>query len=190
MAIKSLRVLAELTFPSATVRLWDGSGGPFMDANGVVWRAAVLTEEALDQVEMAINAEAFTISFTISGIDATTSAAIWADYISGEIVGSRVRICIQPCDERDQPNGDAEVKFTGTVDNLIFDDAAADDGIRSTITIEVTNRFSMRTLTSGSVLSDADQKARAAVLNPSGNPDKFAERIPGLIDKTLKWPNF
>lgn len=190
MAIKSLRILAEMVFPSATARLWDGSGGPFMDGDGNIWRPCVLTDEALDQVELAINAEAFTISLTLSGIDEALFSTIWEDYQNDEIIGSRVRLLIQGCDDYDQPAGDAQVKFTGTVDNIIFDQIATDTEATSSITVEITNRFSLRTLTSGVVLSDADQKARAAVLNPSAPPDNFCERIPGMVDKSIRWPNW
>ncbi|MEZ2132462.1 MULTISPECIES: hypothetical protein [unclassified Sinorhizobium] len=186
----SLRVLCQLDFPSKTVRLWDGSGGPFVDADGNIWRACVLTEDALDQVELAINAEAFTLSLKLSGIDQDASNTIWSDYQAGEIIGTRMRILIQELDDFDQPVGDAEVKFTGTIDDLIFDDVATADNIVSTVTVEVTNRFTLRTLTNGSVLSDVDQKAISKVINPSGTPDRFCERIPGLLDKTIAWPNW
>ncbi|WP_037421999.1 hypothetical protein [Sinorhizobium sp. CCBAU 05631] len=190
MAIKSLRILAQLDFPSKTVRLWDGSGGPFVDGDGNIWRSCVLTDSALDQIELAINAEAFTLPLTLSGIDQVVAATIWEDYQAGEIVGSRVRILIQDCDEYDQPVGTADVKFTGTIDNVLFDDAGSGDQILSTITVEVTNRFTLRTLTNGAVLSDVDQKARSALLNPSAPADRFCERLPELIDKTIRWPNW
>ncbi len=190
MAIASLRVLAEVDLPSDTVRFWDGSGGPFVDNDGEIWRACVLTEDALDQIEMAINAEAFTLSLVLSGIDEHTSNRIWEDYQAGTIKGSRFRILIQDCDEYEQPIGSPDVKFTGRIDNLVFSDAAGADGIRSTITVEVTNRFTLRTLTNGAVLSDVDQKARAKVLNPTAPLDRFAERVNTLREKTIRWPNW
>lgn len=190
MATKSLRVLCQVDLPSGPIRMWDGSGGPFLDSNGNIFRSCILTEDAIDTIEMAINAEAFTLSLVISGIDQKTSNSIWADYQAGTIKGSRMRIMIQKCDEFEQPVGAPQVKFTGKIDNLIFTDVANDQQIRSSITVEVTNRFTMRTLTSGAVLSDTDQKARSAVLNPGANPDRFAERVPMLRDKTIRWPNW
>lgn len=188
--IKSLRVLAQLDFPSKTIRLWDGSGGLFIDLDGNIWRPCVLTEAALDQIELAINAEAFTLALALSGIDQELSNVIWSDYQAGEVIGTRVRILIQDCDEFDQPVGSPDIKFTGTIDDIIFDDAAAADQILSTITVEITNRFTLRTLTNGAVLSDVDQKARSKVLNPSAPPDRFCERIPLQIDNTIRWPNW
>jgi hypothetical protein len=189
MAIVALRILAKLEFPSLVVRLWDGSGGPFVDGDGNIWRACVLTEEAFDQIEMAINAEAFTLSLSISGIDPVSYNAIWNDYLDGEIIGAKVTISIQELDRYDQPIGDPDVKFTGTIDNLTFDDVTTDDKIFSTINVEICNRLTLRTLTSGVVLSDVDQKARAKILNPGGTNDKFAERVTRLVDQTVKWPN-
>jgi hypothetical protein len=190
MAIKSLRVLCQVDLPSGPIRTWDGSGGPFVDGEGNRWRSCILTDEALDTIEMAINAEAFTLSLVIAGIDEKTSNSIWADYQAKTIKGSRMRILLQPLDEYEQPVGDPQVKFTGRIDNLVFADSASDEGIRSNITVEITNRFTMRTLTSGSVLSDTDQKARSAVLNPGATPDRFADRVSGLRDKTVRWPNW
>lgn len=190
MAITSLRVLCQVDLPSGIIRLWDGSGGPFVDDAGDIWRACILTEDALSQIEMAINAEAFTLALVLSGIDEQTSNQIWADYKAESIKGSRFRIYIQDCDEFEQPIGVPDVKFTGKIDNLIFSDAANASGIQSTVTVEVTNRFTLRTLTNGAVLSDVDQKARAKVLNPTAPLDRFAERVNTLRDKTIRWPNW
>ncbi len=186
----SLRILCQIDFPSQVVRLYHGSGGPFVDADGKIWRACVLTKDALDQVEMAINAEAFTLSLTLNGVDEAVSGVIWEDYQAGEIIGTRKRILLQELDDFEQPVGDPDVMFTGMIDNLIFDDAVSGDNVLSAITIEVTNRFTLRTLTNGAVLSDVDQRARSSILNPSASPDRFCERIPGLIDKTVVWPRW
>lgn len=188
MAISSLRVLIQADIPLGVLRWWDGSGGPFVDTAGHIWRSCILTEDALDTIEMAINAEAFTLSLVISGIDEDVSNRIWTDYQAGTIKGSRVRILIQDCDERDQPVGEPDVKGTYRIDNLIFNDQASDEEVRSTITVEMVNRFTLRTLTNGAVISDADQKARSKILNPSGTPDRSAERIPMLANQTINWP--
>lgn len=190
MPLTSLRILCDVDLPSGTIRFWDGSSGPFLDTDGNIWRSCELTDDAIDIIEMAINAEAFTMALVLSGIDAKTSNSIYVDYEAGTIKGSRMRILIQKCDEYDQPFGDPQIKFTGRIDNLIFSDANTDDGIRSVITVEVTNRFTMRTLTSGAVLSDTDQKARSAILNPSAPADRFCERVPLMRDKTVRWPNW
>jgi len=188
--LASLRVLCQVDLPSGTLRFWDGSGGPFIDAEGEIYRACVLTEDALAQIEAAINAEAFTLSLVLSGVDGATSDAVWADYQDGNIVGSPFRIVLQKCDDFEQPVGPSIVKFTGTVSNLNFVDQAADTGVRSTIQVDIANRFTLRNVTSGAVLSDVDQRARAKILNPSAPDDRFCERIPGLKDRTIRWPNW
>jgi len=188
MAIKSIRILVLMTFPSKTMRLWDGAG-PYMDADGDIWVGSVLSE-GLDQIETAINGEAATLTLSVSGVAGEIADLAYEDMEDGEVIGAKVQILIQPCDEWDQPVGDAEVRFTGTIDNLLIDDAAAGENVVSAVSIEVTNRFNLRTLTSGAVLSDVDQRARSAVINPGAPADRFCERIPGLSDQTIVWPRF
>lgn len=190
MALKALRVLCQVDLPSGPLRMWDGSGGPFIDAAGNIYRSCVLTEDALSSIEMAINAEAYTLSLVLNALDEKTSNSIYSDYKAKTIKGSRFRIMIQKCDQFDQPIGDPQIKFTGKIDNLVWGDGVSGDEIRSNITIEITNRFTMRTLTSGAVLSDIDQKARSAILNPGAPPDRSLERVTGLRDKTIRWPNW
>ncbi len=190
MALKVLRVLCQVDLPSGPLRMWDGSGGPFLDSAGNLYRSCVLTDDALASIEMAINAEAYTLSLVINALDEKTSNSIYADYKAKTIKGSRFRIMIQKCDDWEQPIGDPKIKFTGKIDNLVWGDGVSGDEIRSNITIEIVNRFTMRTLTSGAVLSDVDQKARSAILNPGAPPDRFLERVTALRDKTIRWPNW
>lgn len=185
--ISSLRILLRMDFPSATVRLWDGSG-PYLDLDGNIWRCCVLAEGALDAIESAINAEASSIEIGLSGVDEEISNIAWQEYEEDQVIDSVIQILIQPCDARDQPVGDEEVVFTGLVDNLRFDEAASDDGVTASIIVECRNRFTLRSVTNGAVLSDVDQRARSAVLNPAAAADRFCERIPGLAEKTISWP--
>lgn len=187
MAVTALKVLVLMAFPNdVTVRLWDGSG-PYLDADGELWQGVRLNE-GLDQIESAMNGEAATLFLSVSGIDPEGANLAFEDLEAGHVIGGTVQLLIQPLDQWDQPVGDAEVRFTGTIDNMPMDDVAQDEGITSTITLEVTNRFNLRTLTSGAVLSDVDQRARSAILNPGAPADRFAERVPGLADKTIVWP--
>lgn len=190
--IASIRVLCEITWPvegSPKSRLWDG-GGPLVDLDGFVWKG-VRVLDGLDVIEHAMNGEAFTLNISLTGVEPDDADSVWGAYQADELIGAVMRIMIQPCDDYDQPIGDAEVRFTGRVDNVIFSEATEDKGGPvSTITLEVTNRFTLRRLTSGAVLSDPDQRARAAVLNPTGAPDRFAERVPLMQDKTIVWPRW
>jgi len=188
MAIKSIRILIRMGFPSKTIRLWDGAG-PYMDADGEIWSGCALNE-GLDQIESAMNAEAATLTLGLSGIDPRFTDLAYEDMDAGEVIGSKVQLLIQPCDQWDQPVGPAEVRFTGTIDNMPSDETVAGDQIVSSIALEITNRFDLRTLVNGAVLSDVDQRARSAILNPGAPSDRFAERIPGLIDKTIVWPRY
>ena len=189
--ISSLRILCELQFPSQTQRLWDGSA-PYVDLDGNLWRCCALSEGSIDQIEAAINGEAVTIQLAVSGIDQELSNLAWSSNEEEDVIGSVVRILTQQCDEYDNPiEGRApEVEFTGSIDNILFNDVAQEDGIASAVAIEVTNRFTLRTKTSGSVLSDVDQRARSARINPAAPIDRFCERVPSLAEKTVNWPSF
>lgn len=189
MAIASIRVLVRIDFPNGvTQRFWDGAG-PYLDPNGEIWLGMRLND-GLDQIESAMNGEASTLMLSVSGVDPDGANLAFEDLQAGNVIGGTVQLLIQPCDQWDQPDGDPEVRFTGRIDNMPMDDVAQSDGIISTISLEITNRFDLRTLVNGSVLSDVDQKARSALLNPGAAPDRFAERIPGLADKTIVWPRF
>lgn len=187
--VKSIRILVQFDWPTGAVsRLWDGAG-PFVDADGNVWRGCSLAE-GIDDLEMAINGEAAALNIALMGVGATNADAVWLSYTNDQIVGAVVRFMIQPCDYGDQPIGTREVVFTGRIDNVIFDDAVVGDRPTSTITAEVTNRFTLRRLENGGVLSDTDQRARSAAFNPDAAPDRFAERVPLLEDRTIAWPKW
>lgn len=189
MAITALRILALLEFPSTTIRFWDGAG-PYVDAAGELWRGATLTQ-GLDAIESAINAEAVTLTLALSGVDEVAMEMAFDDLEGGEVIGAKVTILLQPCDELDQPIGPAEVRFVGTIDNMPTEESAEEDTATRRILVEIVNRFTLRRLTSGSVLSDTDQKARSAKLVPPGTPaDRFCERVSGLADRSIWWPRF
>lgn len=174
---------------NTVTRLWDGSG-PYVDGNGDLWLGSALLT-GLDNVDLAINGEASTLNVELAGIPSEAADATWLSFTNDEMIGATFRLYIQPCNAVTlQPSGDPEVKFTGTLDNVLFQETASDEGVRSTLELEITNRFTLRRLSNGAVLSDTDQRARSAVLNPSGDPDQFCERVPGMADKTVVWPRW
>jgi hypothetical protein len=187
--IAAVRILCIMYFPSATARFWDGSG-PFLDDDGHLWRQGNLVGGGVDAIEQAINGEAFTLNLGISGLDRLTADLAWEDYQNDEIIGAKVQIMTVDLDKYDQPLGPPKVRFTGRIDDIMFDTAASSSQVTTTIQVSIINRFTLRTLTNGGVLSDIDQKARSAVLNPSAPLDRICERIPMLIDKTIVWPRW
>jgi hypothetical protein len=190
MAIKSLRILCDVELPEETIRVWDGSGGPFIDVDGNMYRPAQFTEDALQSIEAAINGEAYTLALSLISVSQSAADSIW-DYDEGSTVqGSPFIVKLQILDEDEQPDGDAIVVFTGEIDNLDVADESSSDGIKSVVNLEVTNRFTLRTVTNGAVLSDVDQRARSELLNPSAADDEFCKRVPLMRDKTVKWPNW
>lgn len=187
--VKSIRILVQIDWPlDPTIRLWDGAG-PFVDSDLNVWKGSTLPS-GLDEIEQAINGEAYTLNMTLMGVSSEIADAAYLHNDNDRIIGAVVQIMIQPCDVKDQPVGDREVMFTGRIDNVLIDDQVNNKRPTSSITVEVTNRFQMRRLVNGSVLSDADQRARSLAVNPSEPPDRFCERIPGLVDKTINWPRW
>lgn len=186
----SLKILVDIALPSETWRMWDGSGGAFIDDDGNIYRAAQFTDDALQNIEAAINGEAFTLSLSLINIDTTTGDAIWEYDENSSVIGSAVVIKIQELDDREDLVGDPVVKFTGTIDNMKVTDQAGEEGSQSVVTVDVVNAFTLRVLTNGAVLSDVDQKERSKKLNPSAPLDRFCERIPSLREKTVRWPNW
>jgi|GEM_PF-540089 len=190
----SLRILAEITLPDRILRLWDGSGGPLVDDDGNIYRAAQFTEDALQNVEAAINGEAFTLRLSLINIDAATGDEIWDYDETNSVAGSPVVIKIQEMDDWEQPLGIPDVKFTGTIDNLEVADQAMEDGSQSVVSIDVVNAFTLRVLTNGAVLSDVDQRERSRLLNHvawiEGRFDRFCERVSEMLSKTIRWPNW
>jgi hypothetical protein len=171
-------------------RLWLGAG-IYVDADGDLWRGAGLVDDSqLDDIEQAVNGNASALNVGLSGVSPQTAGLVWARYQDGNLIGSTLEIMIQPCDARHRPVGAARVVFGGNLDNVVFEDTAADDGVTSTVTAQVTNKFQVRNLTNGAVLSDPDQRARSAILNPGANPDRFAERTILMQTKSLVWPRF
>jgi hypothetical protein len=185
-----IRILCDVTLPDRVLRVWDGSGGVFIDDEGNVYKCAQFSEDALQQIEAAINGEAFTLSLSLIDLPSYAGDDVWEYDEANPVSGSPFVIKLQTVDEEQQPIGEPEVVFTGTIDNLSVADQASADGITSVVTVEVTNRFVLRNITNGAVLSDVDQRARAKILNPSAADDESCERVPILRDKTIRWPNW
>ncbi|NRP70615.1 hypothetical protein ILFOPFJJ_01496 [Ensifer psoraleae] len=190
MAIKSLRILCDVELPEETIRVWDGSGGTFVDGDGNFYRPAQFTEDALQSIEAAINGEAFTLALSLISVSQSAADSIWDYDEATSVQGSPFVVKLQILDADEQPDGDPIVVFTGEIDNLDVADESTADGIKSVVNLEVTNRFTLRTVTNGAVLSDVDQRARSALLNPSAADDEFCKRVPLMRDQTIKWPNW
>jgi hypothetical protein len=191
MSIKSLRILCDVMLPEATIRVWDGSGGPFIDGDGNMYRPAQFTEDALQSVEAAINGEAYTLALSLISVSQSVADSIWEYDEETSVQGSPFIVKLQILDEDEQPDGDPIIVFTGDIDNLdVVDEDSGNNSIRSMVNLEVTNRFTLRTVTNGAVLSDVDQRARSELLNPSAPDDEFCKRVPLMRDQTIKWPNW
>lgn len=191
MAIAGLRILLRADWRDAanTVTLLYQGSGPYIDPAGEVWLGAGLIA-GLDAIEQAVNGEAAGLGLILSGIPEETADGIWQSYQRGELIDAVVRIYAQNCDEEDQPVGPARVLYTARVDNMIFVDTVQARAALSQVTVVTVNKFSFRRQPNGAVLSDADQRARSAVLNPGAPSDRFAERVILMQNRTVYWPRF
>ncbi|QWY83308.1 hypothetical protein [Rhizobium phage RHph_X2_25] len=191
MPIKSLRILCDIELPEdEPIRIWDGSGGPFVDGEGNIYKPAQFTEDALQSIEAAINGEAYTLALSLVSVTQSAADSIWDYDEESSVQGSPFVLKLQFMDDDEQPDGDPIVVFSGEIDNLDVADESSADGIKSVVNLEVTNRFTLRTVTNGAVLSDVDQRARSELLNPSAADDEFCKRVPLMRDKTVRWPNW
>ncbi len=180
MTIRSLAILIELLFPDQTVRMVDGPDPVMID--GVVYRGAGMIA-GMDELERAINAEASSLELMMAGTDPTLGDLAWEAYMAGNVIDTEVRISVQPCDDYDMPTGTMRRKFTGRIDNFRWDTQSGEQGgTVEALVVEVVNRFDLRNLISGGTLTDADQQLRSP-------GDRFLERVPSLVDKTVDWPD-
>ncbi len=195
MERRSLKILVRLDFPAETVRLWAGSG-PYMDANGDIWRGGgELSAEALQTLQYAFAGELVTFEAWMAGTQDEFANIAYLETQGDDVVGAQYQVLTQVCDEYGQPtSANPVVRFTGEIVDVKFRDTVekTQNGNQNLyqVGIVVANRNNLRRLNSGSVLSDADQKARSAVLNPGANDDEFCERVPLMSDRTLNWPRF
>lgn len=193
MTVRSQRILVRFDWPDETVTRLVHGPGPLADLDGNIWHGCSLGED-LDLIEQALNGEAYTLNMTLANISPAQADLAWLSHTNDQILGAGVRLMIQRCDASDQPVGSPDIMFTGRIDNIVSDDVVEGEGddarTRSTITVEVTNRFTLRRRVDGSVLSDADQKSRSLLANPGENPDRFCDRVPLMLDKTITWPRW
>jgi hypothetical protein len=188
MAGSSVRILIRFDWPDGQVtRLWDGAGA-FIDGDGEVWRGAGQIT-GIDELERAVNGEAPGMTVTLSGVSAETAGHIWIYHQAGNLIDANLLVLLQGCDDNDQPEGTPRTVFTGFIANAVFDDQGGDDPV-SAVSAEIQNKFSLRRLPNWAVLSDTDQKAWSAVINPGAPPDRFCERTSLLETKTVVWPRF
>lgn len=190
MPTRSLRILLRFNWPDGQVTRYFDGAGPFVDSEGDVWKGAGLLTGSLDAIEQAINGDAASLSLTLSGVSAEAGDALWDYCQAGGFIGATLQISILACNDDDQPVGSARVVYSGRLDNAIFDEAVSDGRPVANVTVSVTNKFTLRRHANGAALSDADQRARSAVLNPGAAPDRFAERVPLMFNKTVVWPRF
>lgn len=190
--LKAGKLLMRFDWPDGRItRLLNGTG-PYMDPDGKLWRGAGLVDGSLDAIDKAINGDAASLPLTLSGVSAETGDAIWNFYQVGNLKGAQFRILFQFCDSNDQPTSKPPlILFWAIVDDVIFDtNTTESDEISDTVTAQLVNRFTLRRNSNGSVMSDADQRIFSKNLNPAGTPDRYAERVVLMQNKTRVFPRY
>jgi hypothetical protein len=191
----NIRILFDVHLPDRVLRVYSGTGRGFHDYDGNRYNPSNIGAESLKNIEAVVNGTSQTLSFQLTGLPLHIVDEIWQYDDTTTVIGGKFVIKTQLCDDRSQPIAMPKIVFTGKIDNLTAEDAAVEsedegDSVQSVVTVEVVNRFTLRNQTSGSVLSDVDQKERSKLLNPFAALDRFLERITMLLNKTVKWPNW
>lgn len=191
MTTSSYRILVQINWVNTenVSRLWSGSG-PVLDADLNVWKGIGVVQ-GLDMLEAAMNGEASTLNFTLSGVSSAEALPLWLLYTDDQMIGSDVKFMIQAVNDINHPVDDPEVVFRGTIDNVLFRHVVVEEDTQeATVIVEIVNRFAMRRLTHGGVYSSADQIEYAKTLNPEGAPDRICERTSTIEDVTITWPRW
>lgn len=171
-------------------RLWLGDG-VYSDGDANVWLGSALVDDGgLEELQQALNGEVGGFSFGLSGVSLETSGVVWQYYQDGNLVGSIVRVLIQACDQDMRPAGPLRTVFGGDINNVVFSRTATEKETLATVTVQASNKFLLRRSVSGGVMSDVDQRAYSALINPGADPDRFAERVTLMQNKKIVWPRF
>lgn len=190
-----IRILFDVHLPDKVLRVYSGTGRNFYDFGGDHYNPSNIGAESLSNIQAVVNGAAQTLSIQLTGLPIHIIDDIWQYDDTTPIQGGKFVIKTQMCNERSQPVAEPKIVFTGIIDNLTAEDAAVEnedegDSVQSVVTVEVVNRFTLRSQTSGSVLSHVDHVARSLILNPLAALDRFCERISTLLNKTIRWPNW
>ncbi len=192
MTARKVKILMKMEFPQGAARFWFGSG-THLDANGDHWRAAGdLPKESLTAIQYAFSGEASVMNVGLSGISQDIADLAYEETQEDDVIGSKVQVLLQPCDQNFEPVSDPVVKFTGEVIDLNFRRAAVEDQgqphILHEVTLVVANAFHARKSRRNAVLSDSDQKAYSRKVNPTLPADLSCERITLMNGQTIPWP--
>ncbi|KZL04537.1 hypothetical protein PsAD2_04620 [Pseudovibrio axinellae] len=186
---KSIKLLIFIDFPDGKIRIWDGSG-PYIDRDGNRWRGAgEIPSDALDVLEFPFAGEAVTRDISLEGVPQIIYDHGFDEMTAKDLIGSKFQVLIQDCDGDDQPlDAPPSVIQTLQIVDFFFDEMRKDGSIFYRMTMKLANRFLLRRMNDQAVLSDVNQKARSAVLNPAGTPDQFCERVPLMRIQKIRWP--
>lgn len=177
------------------VRAWVGFGDcdggiNALDAEDNVYQGLGEIKDIPD-LENVINGKASRVVFQLDGLSAEGLQV--ADDDDDSFMRKLVTVGLASFDSNWQKNSDIFWLWWGFGDTVMIQTASGESGgaITGTVGLSVGSIFTNRRRPSYSHLSDADQKARSAILNPLGNPDKICERTILYSQGVNKpWPRF
>lgn len=168
--------LVEIDALSAPVRLWDGVG-TLATLDAKTWSGM---GELLDlgNLPAPLGLSAERVQMKLSGVPAELRALAAAS--DSEIQGRDVTVYVQFLDEAATPLDPPVVLVSYVMERLR---TSADAAGNRTITLEAEGLFARRRRAPNGTLTDRDQQARFP-------GDRGLERVPLVVDRTVKWPRY
>lgn len=179
-----LDFLVVFEFLTETIRVWNGHT-QFEDLSGNIYLPLYGTMQLeLPQFATGTAADQITVGVDgMLGLDIDLLSTILSS--TTEVMGRSLRVYMQLFDENWQPKYAPIAHAWGYMQPPKISRVPMTElqGATERVSISATNVFSGRALNSAARLTDRDQKIRFP-------GDKFCEFIPGLINKTVTYPDY
>ena len=176
--------LVTFEFLSETVRVWNGHTS-ITDTSGNVYQPAygAMQLELPEYTGEAISDDITVAVDGLPGMDVDILAIALGS--TTEVIGRTMRVSLQFFDNDWQPKYDPIAIAWGYMQppKVSRTQATEFEGSTQRISMQATNVFSGRAQNSAARLTDRDQQARYP-------GDKFAQFIPGLLNKTVTYPDY
>lgn len=173
-------------FLSGPLWVWEGDGP--LDREGVTWRGIGTRVDndgsplqSIDGLEEAVNGSAPQLTLTLSGIDATVTAAASQDAAAGEIEGRDLTIKIGFFDATLPGLVELDALMTLGVWTMQKPSFTATGPMTRTITLPCETQFVQRSRAPFGLLTDRDQQRRYP-------GDLGCQFPPSLVDREVAWP--
>lgn len=181
MQPEELRILAKFAFPAATAYFWDGSH--LLSSGGHLWHPVKVAGGLTDELQDAFNGQDASLTLRLMNLSPEAANLAFGDYAGESAIGGVVTFYVQEIGRDRQPMADPEAVWTAEIVDAGFGEENTGDTIVAETWVELRSLFQLRNLASAAVLSNQWHQ----IAHPG---DKFFERVPHYLDKTLRWPDF